>query len=524
LCYNHFLLAMKYETVIGLEIHAQLQTRTKLFCRCSTEFGKTPNSLTCPVCLGLPGSLPVINQEAVRMAVKLALALKARINLKSLFSRKNYFYPDLPKGYQITQYHLPVAENGYLEIEVNGQKKIVGIERINLEEDAGKSLHEGFPDSAEKTYLDFNRCGLPLLEIVGRPDLRSAEEAVEFVQNLRTLLQYLQICDGNMEEGNLRCDANLSVRPAGSTEFGIKTEVKNLNSFRFLARALEYEASRQITLLERGEKIVQETRGWDASAGQTVPQRTKEEAHDYRYFPDPDLPPLLISEDLVREVAASLPELPQEKIDRFVREYQLPLYDARVLTTSRILADYFEATARATGNPKQASNWIMREVLQYLKEKNLTIEEFPVPPESLAELIKLVENQTITMTMAKEKVFSEMLEQAEKIKLEKMEKEGKNKVVITEETELIKEIKSIIDPNKIIEKLNLKPIADDQALMIIIEEVLSNNQGPVSQYLQGKAQVLGFLLGQVMKASKGKAEPKKAQVLLKEALDRLTKK
>ncbi|MCR4396045.1 MAG: Asp-tRNA(Asn)/Glu-tRNA(Gln) amidotransferase subunit GatB, partial [Candidatus Saccharicenans sp.] len=403
---------MKYETIIGLEIHAQLLTRTKLFCRCSTEFGRTPNTLTCPVCLGLPGSLPVINREAVGMAIKLALALKGRINLRSIFSRKNYFYPDLPKGYQITQYHLPLAEDGHLVIEVNGLKKSIGIERINLEEDAGKSLHEGFPDSAAKTYLDFNRCGVPLLEIVGRPDLRSSEEAVEFVQNLRTLLQYLEICDGNMEEGSLRCDANLSVRPVGAAEFGTKTEVKNLNSFRFLARALDYEASRQIAALERGEKIRQETRGWDASENRTVPQRSKEEAHDYRYFPEPDLPPLVISEDWVREIAAALPELPQEKLERFVRDYGLPPYDARVLTTSRALADYFEATARASGSPKSASNWVMREVLQYLKENNLEVENFPVPAESLAELIKLVENQVITMTIAKEKVFPEMLKKA----------------------------------------------------------------------------------------------------------------
>ncbi|MGB9893008.1 MAG: Asp-tRNA(Asn)/Glu-tRNA(Gln) amidotransferase subunit GatB, partial [Candidatus Saccharicenans sp.] len=402
---------MKYEIVIGLEIHAQLLTKTKLFCRCSTEFGRTPNTLTCPVCLGLPGSLPVINQEAVKMAIKLALALKARINLKSIFSRKNYFYPDLPKGYQITQYHLPIAENGQLAIEVNGQGKTVGIERINLEEDAGKSIHEGLPDSAEKTYLDFNRCGVPLLEIVGRPDLRSAEEAVEFVQNLRTLLQYLEICDGNMEEGNLRCDANLSIRPFGSKTFGTKTEVKNLNSFRFLARALEYEANRQIELLERGEKIVQETRGWDSSENRTVPQRSKEEAHDYRYFPEPDLPPLVISETWVQEIASELPELPQAKMERFVRDYQLPVYDAQVLTTSRTLADYFEATTRFCQNPKQASNWIMREVLQYLKENDLTIDQFAIPAQSLAELIKLVEAQVITMTIAKEKVFPEMLKE-----------------------------------------------------------------------------------------------------------------
>jgi len=484
---------MKYETVIGLEIHAQLLTRTKLFCRCSTGFGQKPNTLTCPICLGLPGTLPVINQEAVKMAIKLALALKARINLKSLFSRKNYFYPDLPKGYQITQYHLPIAEDGQLLLEVNGQKKVVGIERINLEEDAGKSIHDGMPDSAKKTYLDFNRCGVPLLEIVGRPDLRSPEEGVEFVQNLRTLLQYLEICDGNMEEGNLRCDANLSVRPFGSQQFGTKTEVKNLNSFRFLAKALEYEASRQIELLEKGEKIIQETRGWDSSENRTIPQRSKEEAHDYRYFPEPDLPPLVISADWIKEVAAELPELPQEKIERFVRQYKLPDYDARVLTTSRQLADYFEATAKASKNPKQASNWIMREVRQYLKENNLTISQLPVAAESLAELIRLVGDRVITMTIAKEKVFPQML--------------------ITRKS-----------AKEIIEEQGLKPIADDQALTQMIDEILNLNPEPVKQYLEGKTQVLGFLLGLVMKASQGKANPQKARSLLQEALDKMSKK
>jgi len=496
---------MNYETVIGLEIHAQLLTKTKLFCRCSTEFGQTPNSLTCPVCLGLPGSLPVINREAVRMAIKLALALEARINLKSIFSRKNYFYPDLPKGYQITQYHLPIAENGRLFIEVNGIKKAVGIERINLEEDAGKSLHEGFPDSNEKTYLDFNRCGVPLLEIVGRPDLRSPEEAVEFVQNLRTLLQYLEICDGNMEEGSLRCDANLSVRPAGSTEFGTKTEIKNLNSFRFLARALEYEASRQIEALEKGEKIIQETRGWDATSGRTLPQRSKEEAHDYRYFPEPDLPPLLIPENWIKEIATSLPELPAAKMERFIRDYQLPAYDARILTGSRWLADYFESVARISGQPKQASNWIMREVLQYLNERNLPPERFPLPADSLAELIKLVENQTITITIAKEKVYPEMVRRcAQAGDLPAEEK------------------KKISSPNLIIEELGLKKIGDEQELQKVIDEVLRSHPGPVQQYLKGKVQVLGFLLGQVMKATRGQADPGKAQSLLKKSLDKLS--
>jgi len=484
---------MKYETIIGLEIHAQLLTKTKLFCRCRTRFGLQPNSQTCPVCLGLPGSLPVINREAVRMAIKLALALQARINLKSVFSRKNYFYPDLPKGYQITQYNLPVAEGGQLLIENEGQPKIIHLERLHLEEDAGKSLHEGFPDSAEKTYLDFNRCGVPLVEIVTRPEMSTSSEAVEFVQNLRTLLQYLEVCDGNMEEGNLRCDANLSVRRTDSKEAGTKTEVKNINSFRFLARALDYEAKRQIELLEKGERIIQETRGWDTAGGRTVPQRSKEEAHDYRYFPEPDLPPLIISEGWIKEIEADLPELPQAKMERFIREYNLAPDEAGILVSSRALADYYEAVARDSGLPRQAANWVKREVLQFLKENNLEIDLFPIQPGSLAALIKLVEAQEITMTIAKEQVFPEML------------KTGK-------------------EASSIIEEKGLKPIAEDSALLAIINRVLEENPQPVSQYLGGKTQVIGFLLGQVMKGSQGKASPEKARSLLTEALNRLAEK
>ena len=483
---------MKYETVIGLEIHAQLLTKTKLFCRCSTQFGLQPNSQTCPVCLGLPGSLPVINREAVRMAIKLALALQARINLKSIFSRKNYFYPDLPKGYQITQYKLPVAEGGELLIESKGQGKVIHLERLHLEEDAGKSLHEGFPDSVEKTYLDFNPCGVPLIEIVTRPEMRTAGEAVEFVQNLRTLLQYLEICDGNMEEGSLRCDANLSIRLQGSDQPGIKTEVKNINSFRFLARALDYEAKRQIELLERGERIIKETRGWDTASGRTISQRSKEEAHDYRYFPEPDLPPLVISDGCIKEIAAELPELPQTKIERFIRDYGLAADEARILVSSRALADYYEALARDSSTPRQAANWIKREVLQFLKENNLKINDFPLQPASLAELIKLVEAREITMTIAKEQVFPEMLNTG-------------------------KEARTII------EEKGLKPIAEDNTLVLIINQVIEENPQPVQQYLGGKTQVLGYLLGQVMKATKGQASPEKARSLLQAALDRLAK-
>ncbi|HRD02082.1 MAG TPA: Asp-tRNA(Asn)/Glu-tRNA(Gln) amidotransferase subunit GatB [Candidatus Saccharicenans sp.] len=484
---------MKYETVIGLEIHAQLLTKTKLFCRCSTRFGLRPNSQTCPVCLGLPGSLPVINREAVRMAIKLALALKTRINLKSIFSRKNYFYPDLPKGYQITQYNLPVADGGELPIESDGKTKVIHLERLHLEEDAGKSLHDGFPDSALKTYLDFNRSGIPLIEIVTRPEMSTPSEAVEFVQNLRTLLQYLEICDGNMEEGSLRCDANLSVKLEGANQPGVKTEVKNINSFRFLARALDYEASRQIELLEKGEKIIKETRGWDTASGRTIPQRSKEEAHDYHYFPEPDLPPLIISDDWIKEIEAKLPELPHDKIARFIKEYELAPDEAGILVSSRSLADYYEALAHDSGTPRQAANWVKREVLQYLKENNLEISDFPLQPAALAELIKLVEAQEITMTIAKEQVFPAMLETGQPAR-------------------------------EIIEEKGLKPIAEDDTLLMLINRVLEENPQPVQQYLNGKTQVLGFLLGQVMKASQGKASPEKTRSLLTEALQRLTKK
>jgi len=482
-----------YETVVGLEIHAQLLTKTKLFCGCGTRFGSPPNSLTCPVCMGLPGALPVLNREAVIMALKLALAIKADINTRSIFSRKNYFYPDLPKGFQITQYHAPIAKGGTLEIETGGQTKTVGIERINLEEDAGKSIHDGMSDSDQRTYLDFNRSGVPLLEIVGKPELSSPAEAVEFLQLFRTILQHLEICDGNMEEGNLRCDANLSVRKQGDSDMGVKTEVKNLNSFRFLHKALDYEAHRQMELLDQGLRVRQETRLWDAAQNKTLPLRSKEEAHDYRYFPEPDLPPLVISEEMAERARADLPELPQAKVDRFIKEYQIPRCDAKVLTATKALASYFEETARASRNPKQASNWVRREVLGVLNESNSEIGRFPIPPQNLAELIGLIEKKEITLTVAKESIFPEMLRSGQ-------------------------------SAPQIIRDLGLAGIQDEEKVRQSVAAIVKRNPGPARQYQEGKFQVLGFLVGLAMKEMGGAADARLVQKILKETLDSLERK
>ncbi len=479
-----------YEIVIGLEIHAQLLTRSKLFCSCSTAYGQPPNTQTCPVCLGLPGSLPVVNREAVFMAVKLALALGAKINQVSEFSRKHYFYPDLPKGYQITQYERPLATGGSVVFLTSEGKKEVELERINIEEDAGKSIHDGLPDSDYRTSLDFNRCGVPLLEIVGRPQIHSPEEAVEFLQALRTLLLYLEICDGNMEEGSLRCDANISVRRRGQTEMGVKTEIKNLNSFRFLHKALEFEAKRQIEAIESGQVIHQETRLFDSRENKTLPMRSKEEAHDYRYFPEPDLPPLVIESEMIEAARKSLPELPLSKIERFMSAYNLPLYDAKILASSPRLADYFERTSAASGYPKSASNWIMREVLRSLKERGEEITQFPVTPELLAELIRLVETKKITMAVAKEIVFPEMLRQPR-------------------------------SAEKIIQEKGLSQVISQEELELIIQRILEKNPQPVNQYRQGKTQVLGFLVGLVMKETRGLADPQLIQSRLKAKLDEL---
>ena len=397
----------KYEAVIGLEVHLQLLTKTKIFCSCSTHFGDPPNSNVCPVCLGLPGALPVLNQEAVTMAMKAALALNCAINPRSRFARKNYFYPDLPKGYQISQYDEPLAENGWVEIEVDGTRKRIGVTRVHMEEDAGKSLHEGFPDSDCKSYIDLNRSGVPLIEIVSEPDLRTPDEAFEYLTRLKTLLLYLDVSNCNMEEGSLRCDANVSVRVAGASAFGTKTEVKNLNSFRFLQKALAYEIDRQIEIVEGGGTIHQETRLWDSREQRTYGMRSKEFAHDYRYFPEPDLLPLVITEEWKAQVRRSLPELPDARRQRFIREYALPEYDAGQLTLSRPLADYFEEVAKESGEPKLAANWVLSELLHLLKEANREITESPVSAAHLAELLRLIAKGSVSGKMAKD-ILAEM--------------------------------------------------------------------------------------------------------------------
>ncbi len=477
-----------YEAVIGLEIHAQLLTATKIFCGCSTTFGAPPNTHVCPVCLGFPGALPVLNRAAVDYAVRTALALGCEIHERSVFARKNYFYPDLPKGYQISQYEQPLATGGGLEIPVNGsgKTKFVRLTRIHMEEDAGKSLHEGFPDSASRTYLDFNRAGVPLIEIVSEPNLRSAEEAATFFEKLRQIVVWLGVNDGSMEEGSLRCDANVSIRRQGETRLGTKAEVKNVNSFRYLQKALEYEIERQIDVVEHGGRVVQETRLFDSAQGRTFSMRSKEEAHDYRYFPEPDLPPLVVDARRREAVAASLPELPEARMRRFVAEYALPEYDANLLTQNRRLADYFEQTGRASQNPKAASNWIMGELLRTLKERGITIDQVPLTPDALAGLIRIVDRATISSTVAKD-VFAKMYESGR-------------------------------SADEIVQTEGLAQIGDEDALAGIVREAIAANPDAVAQFRKGRNNAFGFLVGHVMKASKGKANPKVVNELLKREL------
>ncbi len=476
---------MEWETVIGLEIHAQLATCSKIFSGASTAYGAEPNTQACAVDLGLPGVLPVLNKGAVKMAVKLGLATGCTIAPRSVFARKNYFYPDLPKGYQISQYELPVVHDGEILIELDdGTTKRIGVTRAHLEEDAGKSLHEGFEGV---TGIDLNRAGTPLLEIVSEPDIRCSAEAVAYMKKLHSLVRYLGICDGNMQEGSFRCDANVSVRPKGSSEFGTRTEIKNVNSFRFVQQAIDYEVERQIDVIESGGTVVQETRLFDAVKGETRSMRTKEEANDYRYFPDPDLLPLEVDAALVEEARGELPELPDAKKQRFVEEYALPAHDASVLTSSRELADYFEAAAEAAGGEgKVVANWVMGELSGALNKAGLDITESPVSPAQLGGMLQRISDQTISGKIAKQ-VFEAM-----------WNGEG--------------------DADTVIEKHGLKQVTDAGAIEAMIDEVIAANPQQVEQYKGGKDKLLGFFVGQVMKASKGKANPEQVNELLKQKL------
>ncbi|KPV40649.1 glutamyl-tRNA amidotransferase [Thiohalorhabdus denitrificans] len=477
---------MEFEPVIGLEVHAQLSTKSKLFCGCSTQYGAEANTQTCPVCLGMPGTLPVLNREAVRMAVMMGLAVEAEVRPRSVFARKNYFYPDLPKGYQTSQYELPLIEHGRLRTEPeDGEPKVVGITRIHMEEDAGKSLHEGFGEGV--TAIDLNRTGTPLIEIVSEPDMRSPQEAVAYLKKLHSIVRYLEICDGNMQEGSFRCDANVSIRPMGSEEFGTRTELKNLNSFRNVERAITFEMARQQEVLEDGGHITQETRLWDADKGETRSMRTKEEANDYRYFPCPDLLPLDVPETLVEEARGSLPELPDAKRERFMTEFGLKDYDASVLTTSRELAGYYERVVATGADAKLAANWTMVELLGALNKDGRDITESPISAENLGVLVQRIEDETISGKIAKQ-VF------------EPMYAEG-------------------IDPDTVIEREGLKQITDTSAIEAVVDEVIGENEGQVQQYLDGKDKVLGFFVGQVMKKTGGKANPQQVNQIVKEKLD-----
>ena len=478
---------MRYEPVIGLEIHAQLLTASKIFCGCSAAFGAEPNTHVCPVCLGLPGALPVLNRAAVDHAMRASIALDCTVHGTSIFARKNYFYPDLPKGYQISQYERPLATGGVVELPGDGGVRRVGITRVHMEEDAGKSLHEGFPDSGRKTYIDYNRSGVPLIEIVSEPDLTSAADAADFFSRLRAMLVWLGVNDGNMEEGSLRCDANVSVRPSGAATLGTKTEVKNLNSFRFLQKALEHEIDRQIAVLTEGGRVVQETRLWDAAGGRTISMRSKEEAHDYRYFPEPDLPPVAVTADRVARIRATMPELPDARRQRFVEQYALPDYDAGQLTQARALADYFEAAVNAGAPAKAASNWIMGELARKLKEQNADIASAPLTPQRLAGLIALIDRGAISGPMAKD-VFEKMYA-------------------------------SDRTADAIVAAEGLAQIDDESQIAGLVADVLARHGDAVSQYRGGKTTTFGFLVGQVMKAAAGKANPKRVNELLKRALE-----
>jgi aspartyl-tRNA(Asn)/glutamyl-tRNA(Gln) amidotransferase subunit B len=480
-------LLAKYEPVIGLEVHVQLATETKIFCRCQTSFGAPPNTNVCPVCLGMPGALPVLSREAVEMAIAGALALNCRVNPVSRFARKNYFYPDLPKGYQISQYDQPLAEHGWVDVEVGGVTRRLGITRVHMEDDAGKSIHEGFKDSARFTYVDLNRSGTPLIEIVSEPDMRNSDEAYEFLTALKQTLQYVGVSTCDMEKGHLRCDANVSVRLRGAEKFGTKAEVKNLNSFRFVKLALDYEISRQVAVLEGGGSIVQETRLYDSDTGETVSMRSKEHAHDYRYFPEPDLVPLRISEAWLARVKSAMPELPAAKRARFINELGLREYDAQVLTASRDIAGYFESVSARAGDARLAANWVMGDLMGALKAAGKEIADSPVSAENLGDLLALLAKGELSGKLAKE-IFPKMFASGE-------------------------------PAGVIIEREGLKQISDSGALEKIVDEVLNASPKQVEQYKSGKTTVIGYLVGQAMKATRGQANPQALNELLKRKLD-----
>ena len=476
---------MEWETVIGLEIHTQLKTKSKIFSGAATAYGAEPNTQACAVDIALPGVLPVMNREAARMAVKFGLAIGATINQTSIFARKNYFYPDLPKGYQISQLELPIVGRGSITVDVNGSKKVIGITRAHLEEDAGKSLHEDFHGM---TGIDLNRAGTPLIEIVSEPDMRSAAEAVAYLKSIHSLVRYLDICDGNMQEGSFRCDANVSIRPQGQEEFGTRTELKNINSFRFVEKAIEFEVERQIDLLESGGRVIQETRLYDADNHQTRSMRSKEEANDYRYFPDPDLPQMVLEDSFIESIRAELPELPDARCQRFITEYGLSDYDAGTLTASRELADFYEqALAVLPSQPKLIANWVNGELAASLNRDNINITESPLTATMLGELVARIDDDTISGEIAKE-VFEAI-----------WNGEG--------------------TADEIIEKRGLRQISDDSAIEPIVDEILANNPNQIEQYKSGNTKLLGYFVGQVMKATQGKANPKQVNELLRKKLD-----
>jgi aspartyl-tRNA(Asn)/glutamyl-tRNA(Gln) amidotransferase subunit B len=476
----------RYEAVVGLEVHVQLATATKIFCGCPTGFGAPPNTHVCPVCLGLPGALPVLNRTAVELAIKAALALNCRIRPHSRFARKNYFYPDLPKGYQISQYDEPFAEFGYVDIVVDDVSKRIAVTRVHMEDDAGKSIHDGFKDSSRYSYVDLNRSGTPLIEIVSEPDMRSSEEAYAYVAEVKQALQFIEVSSCDMEKGHLRCDANVSVRLKGEEKLGTKAEVKNLNSFRFLKQALDYEIARQVALIESGGRVLQETRMYDPDLGETAGMRSKEQAHDYRYFPEPDLVPLRIGEKWLSDVQASLPELPARKRARFLSEYGFSDYDASVLTASRTTSEYFETAARVSGNPKMAANWVMGDLIALLKAEGKEITESPVSAENLGELVKLIATNKLSGKLAKE-IFPKMFSTSQ-------------------------------PPGAIMEKEGLKQISDSGALEEIIAGVIAANPKQVEQYRGGKITVINFLVGQAMKATRGQANVALVTELFKQKL------